>query len=104
MSAADRRPEGADLPQSWERLERAAGAAARVISTWKRRAVAAEAEVVRLRGALEDLAEANAASGDDREEVRRLRAENAALRSRIGEARTRIGAVLKRLASLGLDV
>jgi predicted RNase H-like nuclease (RuvC/YqgF family) len=90
------------MPAHWERLERAAEDAASVVSAWKRRAVEAEAEVSRLRDSLEDLA-ASENELDTHEEIRRLRAENAAVTSRMVEARKRLGALARRLAALGVE-
>lgn len=103
MSVADRGAVGPRLPAPWERLERAAQDAAVVVATWKRRAAEAEEEVTRLRENLEELADSGEAADDVREELRRLRAENAALHSRLAQARKRIGALLKRMDTLGPD-
>jgi predicted nuclease with TOPRIM domain len=90
---------GAAEPDApWARLERAAYSAASAVAEWRRRATEAEAEVARLRRELERVsAPAAAAPGD---ELRRLRAENALLASRTDEARTRIRALLAKLAVL----
>jgi len=90
-------PPPADSP--WGRLERATHSAAAALAEWRRRASEAEAEVLRLRRELEAVSAAapQAAPGD---ELRRLRAENALLTSRTEEARTRIRALLTRLAVL----
>ncbi len=82
----------------WERLERAARHAATAVAEWRRRAVEAEAEVMRLRGELELVGAAH--TGDAGDELRRLRAENALLSSRTGEARKRIRALMAKLAML----
>ncbi|HSU14978.1 hypothetical protein [Longimicrobium sp.] len=93
--------EGADPAAGWERLERAARAAAAALEGWRRRAREAEAEVSRLRRELEELTTLgplpSAEAGD---ELRRLRAENAVLVSRTAEARKRITGLLARLAVL----
>jgi uncharacterized protein involved in exopolysaccharide biosynthesis len=93
--------EGADHAPGWERLERAARAAASALEGWRRRAREAEAEVVRLRRELEELTTLgplpSAEAGD---ELRRLRAENAVLVSRTAEARKRITGLLARLSLL----
>lgn len=101
MSSADdgRRPV---IPGPWARLERAAQDASIVVASWKRRALEAEEEVARLRRSLEELAAADTSSEDAREEIRRLRAENSALQSRLLQARKRVLAVLKRMDTLGL--
>jgi predicted RNase H-like nuclease (RuvC/YqgF family) len=93
----------AELPREWERLERVAEAAAAEVVFWRRRTAEAEEEVGRLRRALEDLALTREETGDDRREIVRLRAENTALQSRMLQARKRVGALLKRLAALGLE-
>jgi hypothetical protein len=82
----------------WERLERAAHAAAAAVAVWRRRAAEAEAEVARLRRELELVGAAHA--GDAGDELRRLRAENALLSSRTGEARKRIRALMAKLSML----
>ncbi|HET6232163.1 MAG TPA: hypothetical protein VFE05_18965 [Longimicrobiaceae bacterium] len=85
----------------WERLEAAARSAAGTLADLRRRTADAEAEVVRLRAVLEDVTRDAASSGEgDGAEMRRLRAENAVLLSRTAEARTRIAALLSRLAVL----
>lgn len=82
----------------WERLERAARGAASAVAEWRRRAVEAEAEVLRLRRELELVGAAH--TGDEGGELRRLRAENALLSSRTGEARKRIRALVAKLSML----
>ena len=98
-AAAD--DEGPDPAPGWERLERAARAAASALEGWRRRAREAEAEVARLRRELEALTTLgplpSAEAGD---ELRRLRAENAVLVSRTAEARKRITGLLAKLALL----
>lgn len=93
--------EGPDAGAGWERLERAAHAAASALAEWRRRAREAEAEVARLRIELEALTTLgplpSAEAGD---ELRRLRAENAVLVSRTAEARKRIHSLLARLSVL----
>jgi Sec-independent protein translocase protein TatA len=92
-------PAGADA--GWERLERAARAAAESLGEWRRRAVEAEHEVQRLRTELEQLtALGPMPSGEADDELRRLRAENALLTSRAAEARQRISGLLARLTVL----
>ena len=93
----------AELAGEWERLERVAEAAASELVFWRRRTAEAEEEVNRLRRALEELAVSRGGSEDERREVSRLRAENAALESRMVQARKRVSALLKRLAALGLE-
>jgi hypothetical protein len=88
-----------ELPAPWERLERVAEEVALSAAYWRRRSQEAEEEVVRLRHSLEGLA---AAEGSE-DEIRRLRAENAALRSRMQQARTRVKVLLKRLGALGIE-
>ena len=103
MSIVAERPPRVDLPASWSRLERVAQEAAVALSYWKRRSQEAEEEVTLLRRSLEGLASGREAAGGAEEEVRRLRAENAALRSRMKQARTRVSSLLKRLAAIGLE-
>lgn len=94
-----------DLPSGehagWDRLERAARAAADALAEWNRRALEAEHEVQRLRTELEQLTSLGPLPSDEAgDELRRLRAENAVLTSRAAEARQRIGGLLARLAVL----
>lgn len=104
MSFAGDRAARTELPRAWERLERQAEEAAVVVGYWRRRAVEAEEETVRLRRALEEVAGGQQAlPGDARQELRRVRAENAALQSRLAEARGRVQSVLKRLVALGIE-
>ena len=85
----------------WDRLERAARAAAIALDEWRRRALEAEQEVQRLRGELQDLsALGSLPSIESGDELRRLRAENAVLTSRAAEARQRVTGLLVRLAVL----
>jgi hypothetical protein len=87
--------------QGWNRLERAARAAAIALHEWRRRATEAENEVQRLRGELEQVnALGSLPSVQSGDEIRRLRAENAVLTSRATEARQRISGLLARLAVL----
>jgi sugar phosphate isomerase/epimerase len=88
----------------WERTERAAHEAAAALTFWRRRAREAEEEVIRLRLALEEHASGRVESGADlEEEVRRLRAENVALRSRMQQAKKRVAALMKRLVTIGIE-
>lgn len=103
MSVAADRARRPELPSQWERLERAVEDAALASAVWKRRAVEAEGEVLRLRRALEELASEGSRPGDMDEELRRLRAENAALQSRMLEARKRVGSLMRRLLALGVE-
>jgi len=97
----DRRPREIAF---WERAERLAHEAAAALTFWRRRAREAEDEVLRLRMALEEHASGRMeAGGDMRDEVRRLRAENAALQSRMLQARKRLAVLMKRLVALGID-
>jgi chromosome segregation ATPase len=84
----------------WERLERSAEDVALALGRWRRRAREAEDEVERLRLALENVAEVEGGAGDLAQEVRRLRAENATLSSRMLQARKRLSALMQRLSSL----
>lgn len=101
---AARRP---DLSRRWERLEQAAEEALLAVGYWKRRTAETEDEVARLRRTLESLSAhgdgADDGTDDGGGELRRLRAENAALRSRMQEARKRVQLLAKRLSSLGLE-
>lgn len=87
--------DGADAA-AWVRLERAAAAAADALAAWRQRAREAEAEVDRLRAVLDEVTE-GAASAQGGEALKRLRAENAVLRSRNAEARARVAAILAKL-------
>jgi chromosome segregation ATPase len=97
-AAADPTPAPPDT--GWERLERAAARAAAALAAWRSRAQEAEAEVARLRAALEQVSAAPADAAGGADELGRLRAENALLRSRTAEARRRVAALLARLAVL----
>jgi hypothetical protein len=90
----------ADTDGAWERLHEAARAAARARAGWRGRALQAEREVLRLRHELEVLSGEDANAPGSREELVRLRAENALLSSRTAEARQRVAALLSRLAVL----
>jgi hypothetical protein len=104
MSFAGERVTRTELPRQWERLERLVDDAAVGIGYWRRRALEAEDEIARLRDALEEVASAaQPEPGDLKAEVRRVRAENAALYSRLAEARGRVPSVLKRLVALGVE-
>ena len=102
MSAAGDRGTRGVLPEEWERLERAVEKTAVSLGRWSRRALENEEEVGRLRQSLEELAARNSSS-DAAEEVRRLRAENAALKSRMLQARKRIAGLMQRLAALEVE-
>jgi hypothetical protein len=107
VSFAGERAPRTELPRQWERLERLVEEAAVGLGYWRRRALESEDEVARLRRlreALEELASAaQPVPGDLKAEVRRVRAENAALHSRLAEARARVETVLKRLVALGVE-
>lgn len=93
-----------ELPRQWDRLERLAEEAAVTVAVWRRRAAEAEEEIGRLRQALEEVASAEHPRPDDvEEELRRVRAENAALRSRLAASRQRVQSILKRLIALGIE-
>ncbi|MDB4951139.1 MAG: hypothetical protein JWM27_3788 [Gemmatimonadetes bacterium] len=96
--ADDEPPSGASA--GWERLERAAASAVSALGEWRRRAAQAEAEVVALRGVLEQVIAAAERQPGDEEELRRLRAENAVLKSRAAEARARVASLLAKLQVL----
>ena len=101
MSAGGRRGTE-NFPSEWSRLERATEDATNGLTRWVRRAREAEEEVERLRKALEEVG--GRASTDDAEsEVRRLRAENAALQSRMLLAKKRVTSLLQRLAALEIE-
>ncbi len=106
MSVAAEHRTQPELPASWDRLERAAREAAAGLAAWRRRALDAEEEVARLRRALEELASHGrnhsmiSPAGEAAEELRRLRAENLALRTRMAQARRRVASLLKRIAAL----
>jgi chromosome segregation ATPase len=91
------------LPAQWERLEGAAEEASIAVAAWKRRAQSAEQEVARLRGALEELTAERDRPHDLDDEIKRLRAENALLRSRMQQARTRVSGILRRLGTLEVE-
>jgi len=99
--AAERPPPG--LPPEWSRLERSAEESALLLRRWVRRAREAEEEVQRLRQSLEELASLAPESNDLHQELRRLRAENAALQSRMLHARKRLSELMQRLAALELE-
>lgn len=102
MSVADKGRTTPVLGAPWSRLERAAEDAAVVVASWRRRAMEAEEELARLRRTLDEMA--SSAEGDETgDELRRLRAQNAVLHSRVTQARNRIGALLKRMDTLGAD-
>jgi uncharacterized membrane protein len=86
-----------ELPQpgaTWDRLELASERARAALTIWRARALEAEAEVERLRRELEILAADPSTPTHRGDVVRRLRAENAALRSRLAQARRRVGTLL----------
>jgi predicted RNase H-like nuclease (RuvC/YqgF family) len=93
-----------NFPPEWARLERATEEGSGLLVRWVQRARAAEEEVERLRRALDELGQGRAApSTDTVQEVRRLKAENAALRSRMQQARKRVSGLMQRLTSLGIE-
>ena len=95
---------GSDQPSGeWARLERAAENAAVSIGRWSRLARESEEEVVRLRRSLEELAGPRSDAPDVAGELKRLKAENALLRSRMLQARKRISGLMQRLAALELE-
>ncbi len=106
MSIDAERDSRVALPKSWERLEKSVEESALSIAYWHRRAGEADGEVSRLRGSLEALASKRASEGavaGEADELRRLRAENAALLSRIQQAHARVEMLLKRLVALGMQ-
>ena len=93
-----------NFPPEWARLERAAEEASSLLAQWINRAKEAEDEVERLRRALEELAgDRSSAETTTVQEVRRLKAENAALQSRMLQARKRVAALMQRLAALDIE-
>jgi hypothetical protein len=93
--------EAAGLVADWERLERSAEHAAHALAAWRARAREAEDEVERLRQSLEELAAGRDGPGADlAQEMKRLKAENVALRSRMLQTRKRVAALMQRLAAL----
>lgn len=91
------------LSNEWLRLERSAEEAALAIGRWTRRAREAEDEVERLRRALEDVAGEKPGTDDLAEALKRLKAENAALRSRMVQARKRVAGLMQRLSALEVE-
>lgn len=102
MSGEDR-DESAVLPREWERLERSAEEASATLGQWIRRARNAETEVERLRHALEEGGDERGESGDLAESLKQARAENAALESRMLQARKRVVRLMQRLSALEVD-
>ncbi len=93
-----------DFPQEWSRLERAAEDAGGLLERLVRRAHAAEEEVQRLRQSLEEVADGRAVAAEDTaQQVRQLKAENAALRSRLLQARKHVSGLMQRLAALEIE-
>jgi predicted RNase H-like nuclease (RuvC/YqgF family) len=93
----------AALPQEWDRLTRAAEELTVSAAQWARRARDAEEEVERLRRSLEDVAGDRDGENDVRQDLRRLKAENAALHSRMLQARKRVAGLMQRLAALEIE-
>ncbi|HUE95409.1 MAG TPA: hypothetical protein VMN39_02060 [Longimicrobiaceae bacterium] len=92
------------LPAEWDRLEKAAEEAALTLDTLSRRGRETEEEVERLRRSLEEQAVVQTvASKKLTGEVQRLRAENAALQSRMLQARKRISGLMQKLAALEIE-
>lgn len=103
MSAGAEGRGSVELPPQWTRLERRVEASAVALATWRRRALEAEEEVARLQQALDELAMEREQPSDLRDAAKRLRAENAALQSRMLQARKRVNALLRRLATLEVE-
>ena len=103
MSVDAERERLPEPPSQWERLERTVEDAVVAVTIWKRRALDAETEVLRLRRALEAVASHRGELQDPGEELRRLRAENVALQSRMLEARKRVASLMRRLIALGVE-
>jgi predicted RNase H-like nuclease (RuvC/YqgF family) len=91
------------LPQEWDRLARAAEDLSLSAAQWARRARDAEEEVERLRRSLEEVAGDREGDPDVRQDLRRLKAENAALHSRMLQARKRVAGLMQRLAALEIE-
>lgn len=86
---------------AWDRLDRITRTAAAALGEWRRRALQAEGEVTRLRSELEALSALGPLpSAEPEDEVRRLRAENAVLTSRVEQARERVRRLLATLSLL----
>ena len=100
--SADAEPRKGELPGEWERLERAIEEAAVSLGRSTRRVRESEEEVAQLRRTLEEL---SSKSGEKEllDEVTRLRAENAALRSRMLQARKRVHGLMQRLSALEIE-
>jgi predicted RNase H-like nuclease (RuvC/YqgF family) len=92
-----------NFPSEWGRLERAAEDASALLVRWIERARQAEEEVERLRQSLEELATGRSVTDDAAQQLRRLKAENAALQSRMVQARKRVSALMQRLSALDID-
>jgi hypothetical protein len=101
VSAAGKR-RGDVFPPEWQRLERSAEEASSLLRQWIGRAREAEEEVERLRLSLEEVAE-RSTSEDAAQQLRRLKAENAALHSRMLQARNRVAGLMQRLAALEVE-
>ncbi|CAN5861832.1 hypothetical protein BH23GEM5_BH23GEM5_08940 [soil metagenome] len=104
MASAAAEQSASELPAGWERLADATDEIVASLAHWRRRALDAEAEVTRLRQAMNDmlLAPADGEIGPV-DELKRLRAENALYLSRIVEARKRVSTLLTRVAALEED-
>ncbi len=96
------RRRGGAAPE-WARLDQAAHEATVALDRWRRRAREAEEEVLRLRSSLEALAGRPDGEADLAAQLKAARAENAALHSRMLQARKRIAALAQRLDALGID-
>ena len=93
--------ETADAPGGWDRLDRVARSAAAALGEWRRRALQSEGELTRLRVELEALsAMGPLPSAEPEDELRRLRAENAVLSSRVEQVRERVRRLLATLSAL----
>ena len=104
MSIGAERKRPVELSGPWDRLERVAEESAVAVAFWRRRALEAEEEIGRLRRALEEVSAGERERPDDvLEALRRSRAENAALRSRLLQARKRVQMVLRRLVATGIE-
>jgi chromosome segregation ATPase len=83
----------------WGRLEAAVQSAERQCEGLRTRAAAAEAEIRRLQETLESIADSGTPA-TTRGDVDSLRAENAALRARFGEARRVLAMIRRRVEAI----
>jgi hypothetical protein len=91
-------PPTAELPKL-TLLERRVGEAVAALALWRGRAALAEEEAGRLRAELDRAADSEP-EPETTAELKRLRAENAALKSRLAQAHRRVGLLLDWLGAL----